>query len=287
VRFADGQTRVLMHALPEDPAILPPALRQSTRELPFVSVARLLASHGVPVPAIDAVELQRRWVLLEDLGDVHLCDLGGAALAQRSTEAVDWLVRVHELPRSGALPFQRHFDAEWVRFELATFERHGVPHLRDRKRLDEGLAALAAYIDALPRVLCLRDYQSQNLMIDARGALRIIDFQDALLAPAELDLAGFLFDSYVERSPAEREALIERYAAARSRPVERGVLAALVVQRKCKDYGRYRFVSEHKGDARYAPYVPRARDAVRGALGELPAALGQLRGVLAEALEEP
>jgi hypothetical protein len=46
-------------------------------------------------------------------------------------------------------------------------------------------------------------------------------------------------------------------------------------------------VSEHKGDARFAAYVPRARAAVLGALGGLPEALRDVRVLLAEALAEP
>jgi N-acetylmuramate 1-kinase len=275
-----------MQALPEDPAILPPALRRSSGELPFVAVSRFLAGHGVPVPAIHALDAQRRWLLLEDLGDTHLCDLAGAELSARSAEALELLARVHALPRSDALPFQRCFDAEWIRFELATFERHGAP-CAPAVQLGAALAELADWIAALPRVLCLRDYQSQNLVIDAHGRLRVLDFQDALLAPAELDLAAFLWDSYVERSAAERAALLAGYERVRGATVDARALAALVVQRKCKDLGRYRFVSEHKGDARYAPYVPRARAAVLEALGGLPDALGRTRDLLREALAQP
>jgi hypothetical protein len=285
-RFADGETRILMHALPEDPAILPPALRRACAELPFVAVARYLAGRGIPVPSIDAVDAERRWLMLEDLGDTHLCDLEPAALAARSAEALELLARVHALPRAAALPFERCFDAEWVRFELATFQRHGAPRA-PAARLDTALCHLAEWIAALPRVLCLRDYQSQNLMIDPQGRLRVLDFQDALLAPAELDLAAFVWDSYVERGPAERERLLARYARARGAACDRGALAALVVQRKCKDLGRYRYVSEHKGDARYAPYVPRARAAVLAALDALPDELADLRALLGEALAEP
>lgn len=282
IEFADHGSRVLMHALPEDLAILPPALRRPTPELPFLAVARLLSASGIPVPRIDAVDLGRRWILLEDVGSQHLCDLRGAELAQRSREAIRLLARVHALPRGDALPFQRCFDAEWIRFELATFQKHGAPDA-GAAALDAALGALAEWIAALPRVLCLRDYQSQNLMIDPRGQLRVLDFQDALLAPAELDLAAFLWDSYVERSGDEREALLALYAQTRPVP-DRDALAAVVVQRKCKDLGRYRYVSEHKGDTRYAAYVPRAREAVLGALPGLPKALSNVRDVLYEAL---
>jgi hypothetical protein len=284
-RFADGTTAVLMYALPEDAAILPPQLRASAAEIPFLEVTELLARHGVPVPEIYAVERAERWVLLEDFGDVHLLDLAPRARAERLTEAVDLLARVHALPREDALPFRRRFDAEWARFELRTFAEHGAAE-SVRAALDPELDALAAAVAALPPVLALRDYQSQNLMVDPRGRLRLLDYQDALLAPAELDLAALLHDSYVETAPDERAALAGRYWRARGRAADPAGYALMIVQRKCKDFGRYRLLVERKGDHRYRPYIARARASVLGALPALPPELRRLAELLPAALAE-
>jgi N-acetylmuramate 1-kinase len=285
-RFADGVSAVLMHALREDPAILPPALRDETVELPFVDVTRYLAQRGVPVPEIYAVEARERWILLEDLGDVRLVDLDAKARSARLREAIDLLARVHGFPREDALPFRRVFDAAWVRFELRTFAEHGLPE-RDRAELSAELDALAAAVAALPHVLSLRDYQSQNLMIDPKGRLRVIDYQDALLAPPELDLSALVFDSYVELDPAERAELVARYWHARGASADRTRFALVVVQRKCKDYGRYRLMVERKGDARYRPFIARAAAAVRSVLRDLPPAQARLAALLDRALSEP
>jgi aminoglycoside/choline kinase family phosphotransferase len=268
-RFARGASAVVMHAVPEDPAIVPPGLRQPGVELPFVVVTAFLSRHGLPVPAIEAVEPQRRWLLLEDLGSTHLCDLEGEELIGRLREAAQLLARVHRLPRGDELPFQRGFDASWVGFEVDTFVAH-APLAGDRAALRAALEPLVRAIAALPRTLCLRDYQSQNLMVDPTGRLRILDYQDALLAPPELDLAGFLHDSYIAITPAQRAELLQYYCAARGARVRPEVLAMLVAQRKSKDLGRYRYAVEHKGDARYAPYLERARASVLDALEQLP-----------------
>ena len=282
-RFADSTTAVLMHALPEDPAVLPPALRSQHVELPFVEVSAFLSRHGLPVPRIHAVEPRERWILLEDLGDVHLLDLPASDRGERLREAIDLLARVHGLAREEALPFERVFDREWVRFELATFAAHGVEE-RFRSALGPELDRLAVAVAELPRVLCLRDYQSQNLMIDATGRLRLIDYQDALLAPPELDLAALLFDSYLELEDAEREALLARYWQARGSAPDPAAFALLTVQRKCKDYGRFRYVTEVKHDARYTPFIERARAVVLAALPRLPAAQRPLAELLRAAL---
>ncbi|HTO05743.1 MAG TPA: phosphotransferase [Myxococcota bacterium] len=282
-RLADGSSAVLMHALPEDPAILPPALRAEAGSIAFLEVTEFLARHGAPVPEIYAVDRAERWVLLEDLGDTHLLDLEPAQRMQRLREAIDLLARVHALPKDDALPFRRVFDAEWVRFELRTFAEHGLAE-RWRAPLAPELDALARAVAALPRVLSLRDYQSQNLMIDSRGRLRVLDYQDALCAPPELDLSALVHDSYVELGSAERAELVTRYWRARSRRGDPAAFALLVVQRKCKDYGRYRVLVERKGDLRYQPYIARAAASVQGALPALPPAQRRLAEILREAV---
>jgi aminoglycoside/choline kinase family phosphotransferase len=214
---------------------------------------------------------------------VHLLDLEPAQRSQRLREAIDWLARVHALPREDALPFRRAFDAEWVRFELRTFAEHGLAE-RWRAPLAPELDALARAVAALPRVLALRDYQSQNLMVDSQGRLRVLDYQDALCAPAELDLAALVHDSYVELAETERAELVTRYWRARARRGDPAAFALLVVQRKCKDYGRYRVLVERKGDLRYQPYIARATASVLSALPALPAAQRKLAELLREAL---
>lgn len=285
-RFADGSSAVLMHALPEDAAILPPQLRATAGDIPFLEVTALLARHGLPVPEIYAVERAERWVLLEDLGDAHLLDLAPEERARRHREAVALLARAHALPREDALPFRRSFDEEWVRFELRTFAEHGVADAALRGALERELGALARAVAALPRVLALRDYQSQNLMVDRRGRLRLLDYQDALLAPAELDLAALLHDSYLEIGEPERAELAGEYWRARGARADPAAYGLLVVQRKCKDFGRYRLLVERKGDLRYRPYIARARTSVLGALPALPPSLRELAELLPAALAE-
>jgi hypothetical protein len=284
VRLADGSTRILMHAAPEDEAILPPALRRRRDRLDFIEITRMLAGHGVPVPEIHAAEPARRWVLLEDLGDRHVADLEGEELRDRLQEAARLLARVHLIPKASGFPFDRAFDREWICFELEHFIEHGGPRALPAE-IRPAVAEIAERTAELPRVLCLRDYQSRNLMIDPAGRLRVLDYQDALLAPAELDLAAFLHDSYLELDAALRRVLLSTYESVRGVRVEPSSLAILVVQRKCKDFGRYRYLTEVRGDARFAPYRARARDSILAVLDAAPLSAGA-RSALRQLLEE-
>ena len=98
-RLSDRERRsiVFMWALPEDPAILPPALRAPHPGIPFLDVAEFLAAAGIPVPRVHAFDLTRRFVLIEDLGRRHLGDLEGLALRQGYGDAIDVLARTHAL----------------------------------------------------------------------------------------------------------------------------------------------------------------------------------------------
>lgn len=283
---ADGRTSVLMHAVSEDPSILPPALRTAldvpVHDGPFVQITRLLEKNGVPVPAIYATQDEEAWILLEDLGDCHLLDLNDAERVARCGELLELLARVHGIEKGGELPFRRCFDETWIGFELRLFMDCIGDHAL-REELSVGLAQLAREISELPRVLCLRDLQSQNVLIDANGALRLIDYQDALLAPRELDLSALLHDSYVEIRAADRAALLERYAVASGTEPDPAAFAMLTVQRKCKDLSRFRSLRTR---APYARALGRAEAAVREACTSLPEHLGALADLLPRALDE-
>ena len=274
-----------MHALPERPEIVPPGLRDPGPVIPFVAVSDYLGRHGIPVPEIYAVESGQRWILLEDLGDLHLRDLDPGARNERLGEAVRLLAKLHELLPEDELPFRREFDAAWIRFELQTFADE-LPSGAPRAELESELERLVKAVSQLPRRLCLRDYQSENLMIDSTGRLRVIDYQDALLAPVELDLAALLFDSYLDIAAPERERLLRAYARCRGETLDPTALSLLVVQRKCKDFGRFRNMLKRAGETRWRLPLERARSAVLGELPGLPPGFDRLAQLLSSVLRE-
>lgn len=280
-----GPAHILMHALPEDPHILPPALRAGPDPpRPFVETTRLFARHGLPVPEILGVHERSPWVLLEDFGDRHLCDLAGDARSARHREAIDLLTRIHAIPTT-ELPFPRVFDEAWVRFELDHFLHHALP-ARARPMLEADVCALSEGVARLRRVLSPRDYQSQNLMIDGADRLRLLDYQDALAAPAELDLVALLHDSYVELDPAERGSLLDRYATRVGRTLDPRAFTLLTVQRKAKDLGRFLYLVHAKDDSRYASAAQTARVALLAALGALDGPLGAAGDRIAQAVRD-
>ncbi len=269
IHLAGGTTAILMHALPEDLKILPPALRENPVAIPFVAVSALLQSHGVPVPEIFAVQEDERYVLLEDCSDRSIYSLAASARAPYLKQAIECLAHIHAIERSDHFVFRRHFDLAWIEFEMRHFLDHGVAK-RYRAALTETLTEMSHAIAERTQVLCMRDYQSQNLMIDPTDRLRILDFQDALLAPRELDLAAFLFDSYIDLTADTRNALLHRYEVEAGVAILAEDLALLVTQRKCKDFARFHYLMKEKGDSRFVPFAASARKAVLESLALLP-----------------
>ena len=277
-----------MQCAAEDPRILPPTLRNvgdvPLHRSPFVEITRLLEDEGLPVPRILGIEEERGWLLLEDVGDCHLLDLAPEERLARYSELMPLVARLHAIAPRDAWPFRRRFDAEWVGFELNLFLEL-VPKGRVRQVTREAFAELAREVAGRPQVLCLRDLQSQNVLVDAQGTLKLIDYQDALLAPPALDLAALLCDSYVELARADRERLLGEYAEARGAACGAAEFALLTVQRKCKDFSRFRRLVNTGDELHYAPAERRARASILEALPDLPESQAALRRCLPEALE--
>ncbi len=270
-------------------------------ELPFLAVGRLLASRGVPVPRVHAVDLDRGVLLLEDLGDETFerrllakaagdwFDLYAAAI-----DSLCALQRATAQPDETCIAYGRAFDEKLLRWELDHFREWGLEAVRaepvppaSRRALDEEFDRLAARIAALPRRFVHRDFQSRNLMWTPRGIV-LIDFQDALLGPRVYDLVALLDDSYVDVLEPLRERLIARWAGASDARMEEAAAEfhLVAVQRKLKDAGRFVFIDRVKGNPSFLPHVPHSLELVRRSLRADPS-LGRLAAILADLLPHP
>jgi len=202
---------LIVMQLPEDAFRSDEAGEQPTaKRLPFLEVAELLASRGLPVPTVYAEDLDHGVVLLEDLGDVTLHEELGRVAPEKWPElygrAVDLLAELHarcgELPKSSIVA-RRRFDRALLDWELEHFREWGLQALfgelepKDAAALSMAFETIADRMEGMPYGFVHRDYQSKNLMVRSDGALALIDFQDALMGPRVYDLVALLCDSYV------------------------------------------------------------------------------------------
>jgi aminoglycoside/choline kinase family phosphotransferase len=191
----------------------PPATEKNEA---FLRVGKLLADAGIKVPAVLNVDLERGFLLLEDLGDrLLLPALDRASVGDHYRRAFDVLAKMAAIDtRHAGLG---EYDRPLLGEELGRFREWFVQNLLgyELDAHEEAVvsALFAQLIDSAlqqPRVLVHRDFHSRNLMLTGDGDLAVIDFQDAVVGPVTYDLVSLLRDCYI-RWPAEQ---VEAWALA-------------------------------------------------------------------------
>jgi N-acetylmuramate 1-kinase len=268
-RLGDGRCYVAMDA--------PPG-QEDCR--PFLHVAGVFAAAGVHVPAIHAQDLERGFLLLEDLGATTFLEHFAAHdPAAPYAAATDALVRIQQASRPGVLP---EYDRALLERELALFPdwylakqlgRELAP--ADRQVLQGAFEALLANNLAQPRVYVHRDYHSRNLMV-CEPMPGILDFQDAVYGPITYDLVSLLRDAYVQWDEARVLDWTVRYwekARKAGLPVREDFadfyrdFEWMGAQRQLKVVGIFARLCHRDGKAGYLADIPRVLGYLRAACG--------------------
>jgi len=253
----------------------------------FLLMREYLASLGVPVPRVYAVERERGRIELEDLGELLLEDLIAeeeeARWLESYREATDLIVKLQsEAKRRLAeedFPFDEKLDAARFRFEMEFFRRHFLgDYLGWAGREGEG-ADLAVLLDdlagqaaAAPVALCHRDYHARNILVGDRG-IGLVDFQDAKPGPRFYDLASLLFDSYVDLPEVRiRELFLRFLRKSGLEPTDEieTEFLTVAVQRNVKALGTFGYMIAVRGKDRYRDAIPRTVRHLRRNLPLLP-----------------
>lgn len=253
--------------------------KEAPTELPFLNLHRFLAGIGVRVPAVYGQWAAEGILLLEDLGDSVLWDrvqnVSEAEVLYWYQKAIDELlllqIRGTERRDAGCMAFQQRFDFRLYMWEFEHFLEFGLQkrpgvhvtqtEIKDLKTI---FAEMATHLDRQPACLNHRDYHSWNLMIH-REEVVLIDFQDALLAPPQYDLASLLNDRITDsviRPPLEEQLLSyyiqksgERGRSVKNREqfLETYLLSA--VQRDLKVIGRFHYLDLVKHKSAYRKFI--------------------------------
>lgn len=199
----------------------PPEIEDSA---PFVEIAGRLAQAGVYVPAIVAADLERGFLLLEDLGDRPYHQVIGPDNAEHLfADAVEALLTFQCNADAHGLP---EYDAAALMSELALFPdwflaRHWrvEPTEAELDGWDHVCATLIRWALDQPRVFCHRDYMPRNLMV-ATPNPGIVDFQDAVAGPISYDPVCLYRDAFLSWPEAQVDRWLEVY---RLKALERGL----------------------------------------------------------------
>ena len=178
---------------------------------PFVDIAHRLFEAGVCTPKINAFDLERGFVFMEDLGNRHFYDAIKTEGTYYYPKAIETIVKMQRTDTSGLPPYDRDF----LLFEMGLMqtwylERHlGKTLLEEEKRLiGSTLEKIAGVVLEQPQGLFVhRDYHSRNLMFDCNDEIAVIDFQDARAGALTYDLVSMLKDVYMELPKEEVQRL--------------------------------------------------------------------------------
>lgn len=251
---------------------------------PFVAIGAVLRHAGSSAPAVEAFDLDKGMLLVEDLGDRAFA-VGLAAGASQSElwrAAVDALIRLRGVPLPPSLPLPDGGSYVLPRRDRAAFEIEvellldwhwpalkGSPAPSSARV--EFMALWAPVLDrllALPGGWFLRDYHSPNLiwLPDRTGVARvgILDFQDALNEHFAFDLVSLLQDARVT-VPEELETELFAYycaeVAGREPAFDRAAFATAYAdfgaQRNTRLLGLWLRLLKRDGKPQYVQNIPR------------------------------
>ena len=267
---------------------------QPLEELPFLNLHRFLTRLGVRIPALYGQWPDQGILLLEDLGDLSLWDTV-QGLAPRETvrwykKAIDELLSL-QLKGTRArdvscIAFKQRFDFRLYMWEFQHFIEYGMERgkkgtleKKDRELVNKSFSSISRQLEQQPLYLNHRDYHSWNLMVH-QDELFMIDFQDALMAPIQYDLASLLNDRDTDSiiQPELESQLLDYYISrvedmgetipSRDEFMENYLLSAL--QRDLKVVGRFQYLDLVKGKPRYKQYIPMTLKRVKRHLTRLP-----------------
>ena len=265
----------------------------------FVAIDRLLRNAGFAVPEIYAQDLDRGFLVIENLGFGSFLGPGGEPIAERYEAAAELLADLHRKrwpSKAEAAPGITHaippFDRPAMMIEAELLLDWYVPAIAGRQATSaerDGFAEVwNAALDRLAGAessLVLRDYHSPNIIwrgeLSGHDRLGLIDFQDALIGPSAYDVASLAMDARVTVPEEIERRTVEAYVRARQRAggfdhaAFAESYAVMAAQRNSKLLGIFVRLDRRDGKPAYLKHLPRIRAYLRRALSH--PALAQMR----------
>ncbi|MFT6028715.1 MAG: aminoglycoside/choline kinase family phosphotransferase [Oleiphilaceae bacterium] len=174
----------------------------------FVSIANNWLEHGIQVPEIKALNLEKGFMLLSDFGEKLLLSSLNPKRPNEQKGEHYYFKAMHALAQVQALDSKQidlpRYDSELLQREMALFKdwlieaKLGLSLSKEESQgLIDCLSLLEERALAQQQVTVHRDFHARNLMICDDDSLGLIDFQDAVLGPITYDLVSLLRDCYI------------------------------------------------------------------------------------------
>jgi aminoglycoside/choline kinase family phosphotransferase len=249
---------------------------------PFIAMARGLRSFGFSAPEIYDFDLERGFIILEDLGSGLIVEGDPPRpIEERYAASVDVLAALHTQILPHVLPITDDvayalpdYDIDALLIEVELLLDWFIPHAGGRVAGGVRDAFIVLWREALQPALdaeptwVLRDYHSPNLLWlpQREGVARVglLDFQDALVGPAAYDVASLLQDARVDVPELIELSLLGRYVRKRSEAEEHfdaagfaALYSTLAAQRATKILGIFARLDKRDGKPQYLRHMPR------------------------------
>lgn len=241
----------------------------------FLHLAQVFAGHRIGVPVVHAVDAQRGFVLMSDLGERHFADAyDDPGVDAVMPAAIDTLIRLQQVRDPDIAPYTRARFAD----ELGIYREWFLGALLGQPAaasLDEEFAVLLAATDAQPRCCVHRDFHCRNLLLRGDGSVGVVDFQDALIGPATYDLASLLRDCYYRFEEPAVARWRDHYLALTRLPVNRQTFARdmdlVALQRQIKAVGIFARLLLRDGRDSHVPHIVPVLERIRDLAAAYPA----------------
>jgi NDP-sugar pyrophosphorylase family protein/aminoglycoside/choline kinase family phosphotransferase len=268
---------------PERSAVLMVCSADDTDYERHIRYTDFFRRHSIPVPEVFYTDSLVKQALFEDLGDLSLYSWLKCRRMPGETERIyrkvlDILIQLHTVVTENIagcnMLSSRVFDYEHLRWETGYFAERfvsglGCMRIPEEAKILEEFHRLARSVDAIPKTVVHRDFQSQNIMVERDETPRIIDYQGARMGPPAYDLSSLLWDPYFRIQDDMRERLV-RYYFEKSRAYHiadpaafRHALLLCRLQRHMQALGAYGFLTNVKGKKYFLKHIPQALDYLR------------------------
>lgn len=282
----EGRTAILMDA--------PPGRGDDPRD--FVRIAKHLLELDLSAPRIMAEDFENGFLLIEDLGDgvfARLLDHDTQREQDLYVRATDVLLHLQAHPApSGLMNLTRDDWADSAALSLDFYSAPTRPaSTAERRDFVDCLSSLMGRFADGPRVLILRDFHAENLLLipdrDGLSSVGLLDFQLAQMGQPLYDLVSLLQDARRDVQPATVDACLDRFARARGMEMSAldTAVATMGALRALRILGVFARLCSVAGKPGYLTMIPRVWRLLEGNLTH--PRLSDLREICRNLLPEP
>ena len=251
-----------------------------------VKIGRHLKSKGVCVPEIYAYDMDKGWIIMEDLGRTRLQEVVSDEQASIPVYAKVVKFLLH-MQLKGAEGFDTRWCCQTGYYDYTVMRIYESDYFRDaflgeylglKKEWPELEPVFTYMADRLSlsrnHFFLYRDFQSRNILV-RDGQIGFVDWQGGRLGPLGYDLASLLIDPYVLLSHDTQAAVFQVYETLLRK--HDSTLADelvrdypfLALQRNLQILGAFAFLTRIRKKTHFENYIPYAIHSLNQRLEEI------------------